>query len=439
MKNEAIPNAQQNFLQAKVEELCNNRTPILHIQAMDYPRMAGTEGNKQGVTYIKDVFKEYGFEPVTEEFYLPNISKIQQLILPFILSGWGFLSYYCAIHTEGVVRNILGGVLLLLPIILVIFLLRLELLFKRMTHTAYLRIQKTAEHIERGTYRHSIQKGQNIYVEYHPKDNKVSEHLYITAHHDSTTLRFRMKILKYLILIALLTGLIYIFGYVFNYISLLLNGPNWFMIHAELFLIILGMFLGSINIILIGRIFRTNQSHGANDDLTGVSLLLELAAIVKTIQPKLNITFIAFDAEELGLYGSAYHFYTHRSDFNPQQTRVLSIDMIGEVPPLLLVSKIKPALGIPMNPQVNKELKSLAEQLEITVKIKRFPYPGSDFATWFLNGFSTNWMMSASKVIHSPADIAKTVNKELLMDCLKLGTAYLLTKSAFFDAVPQNK
>jgi hypothetical protein len=297
-----------------------------------------------------------------------------------------------------------------------------------MIQAAYQKIQKTTDEIEKGTYRKPIKKGRNIFVEFIPEAEEYDEHLYITAHHDSTTLSLSLKPLKVLMFITVLAALVYIFGYVINYVLVLTIDVNIFANYASFFLIVLIVFLCGLSVLLISRAFRTNKSHGANDDLTGVALVLELARIAKRVQPKLKITFIAFDAEEIGLYGSSYHYHSREQYFEAHSTRVLTLDMIGETPPLLLISKIKPFLGIPMAPEFNEEMARLGEQLEIEVKERRFTYPGSDFANWFLNGHPANWIISASKFVHSPADIAENVNQDLLRSALKLLTAYLVTK-----------
>ena len=45
---------------------------------------------------------------------------------------------------------------------------------------------------------------------------------------------------------------------------------------------------------------------GANDNASGVAMLLSLAKHFKTITPKYSMLCIAFGAEELGLLGSSY-------------------------------------------------------------------------------------------------------------------------------------
>ncbi len=55
--------------------------------------------------------------------------------------------------------------------------------------------------------------------------------------------------------------------------------------------------------------------HGADDNASGISILLELAKnMAKTVKPKRTIVFLACSGEEAGLIGSRY-FVAHRKDY----------------------------------------------------------------------------------------------------------------------------
>ncbi len=415
-----------NFIE-KIEEISKESTPFKHIQAMDYPRMAGTEGEQKATEYIEAKFREYGFEPKVEEFYLPEASAISKLILPLLFVTWGIFSYINVIYISGILGYLFGFLILLVPVLLFLVILKLEVFFKKMLARNFQRIKQLTRQIEEGNYHKAIKRGKNIYVEYIPEN--YDEHLYLTAHHDSTTLKLNTKIIKILGILGLLGGIIYILSYLFHYLLLIRRGFNLLGSYPLFFLVILIIFLSSMSVILFGRVFRSNESHGASDNLTGIALILELAHIAKQIRPKLKITFITFSGEEGGLFGSAYHFYTHQDYFQQQKMHVVSIDMIGEIPPLTFVNKIKPALSIPLDTEFNNKMRELAQKLEIQIKFGKFVYPGSDFANWFLNGYRTNWVCTMSKYYHSPRDLPANVNQTLLTDCLKLFTAYLLEKT----------
>ncbi len=67
---------------------------------------------------------------------------------------------------------------------------------------------------------------------------------------------------------------------------------------------------------------------GANDNASGISMLLELARHYKKNRPAYSIVFMAFGAEEVGLIGSQY--YTEHPLFPLDQIRFLiNIDLVG--------------------------------------------------------------------------------------------------------------
>jgi hypothetical protein len=411
----------------QVEKLCSERKPFQHIQALDHPRMAGSPEENQAAKYIENFFRAQGFEPHIEEFYLPPSSKMPKLVLPLFIIGWGVFSFINVIIIRGILEYVFACLILLVPILIVLMLIKLEVIFRRMLTRNFQKIQQHTEQIKRGIYKKPVQKGINIYAEYAPE--VYQEHLYLTAHYDSTTLKLKMKVIKLFTVIGMLGFLIYVFGYLAHYILLIFTGSNLFTQYFGFFLSVLIISLISLSFVLFSRVFRANESHGAIDNLTGTALLLELANIAKVVKPKLKITFIAFSAEEVGLIGSAYHFNIHKESFPIEKLRVVSIDMIGEIPPLTIIKSIKPVLGLPMDPEFNDQIAELAQKLGINLKQGKFMYPGSDFASWLLNGYKTNWLMNPSRFIHSPQDIGQNVNQTLLNEGLRLLTAYLLNNS----------
>lgn len=417
--------AARNLLE-EVNSICRESDPFRHIQALDYPRMAGTPGCDAAATYLTHAFSEYGYAPQVEELVLPQSAQIGKLLLPILFIIWGIFSYYNAIFIVGGAGFLYAILVLYLPFFLLVLILKMEILFRRMIKNNYKRIIKLQDRIKKGKYTKEVKRGRNLYVEYIPET--YDEHLYLTAHYDSTTLRFSMRGIKLLMGIGLLSGIIYIVGYIANYLFLIFMGINLIQAYSFLFLLILLIFLVSIGLVLVTRALRTNESHGAIDDLTGTAVLLELANLVRVIKPQMKITFILFTAEEIGFFGSSYHYHLHEDSFEKNQLHVVSIDMIGEIPPLTLIKKIKPVLGLAMDPEFNAHMVKLAEQLGIALHVGTMPYPASDFACWFLNGYRANYMENPSKLIHSRQDIAANVNRSLLIECLKLFTAYLITK-----------
>ncbi|MBI5324953.1 MAG: M28 family peptidase, partial [Ignavibacteriae bacterium] len=85
---------------------------------------------------------------------------------------------------------------------------------------------------------------------------------------------------------------------------------------------------GEVNSFYKGKVPQIH--HGADDNASGVSALIELASIFKNNPLRRSIIFISFNAEELGLQGSAWYVKNplvplKKTDF------MLNMDMIGRM------------------------------------------------------------------------------------------------------------
>jgi hypothetical protein len=89
--------------------------------------------------------------------------------------------------------------------------------------------------------------------------------------------------------------------------------------------IIIGAHYDHIGVSLLGNI-----RNGADDNASGVAVLIELGRELQQIQPNLkrSIILIAFDAEEMGLIGSS-HFITHWEEPIENIKLMVSVDMVG--------------------------------------------------------------------------------------------------------------
>jgi Zn-dependent M28 family amino/carboxypeptidase len=71
------------------------------------------------------------------------------------------------------------------------------------------------------------------------------------------------------------------------------------------------------------------QNRGADDNASGTAALLELARIFATDRPNINLVFIAFDQEELGLVGSGKMAKVIASEIPGVFAGNINTDMIG--------------------------------------------------------------------------------------------------------------
>lgn len=415
-------------LKKRVDEACRDLEPFKHIQALDFPRQTGTEGEAKGIDYIKSTFESCGLDPKTQDFVFPAPKvKVQRFILPILVTIWGFASYVNGLVAQplGLISYILASLVLSVPILIIIGVLKMEVFFKLFLKTSRKRLRLIKQKVEEGTFKKEVLSSQNVWIEYVPPN--FENELILTAHHDSVSMKINMNILKYGMIIAAISIMLYSIAYLIGFLLLFFLKINIFLIFWWVFLILLVFFLIFIDLYLIARIFRTDESHGSIDDGTGVAIILELAKVIEKLQPRSKITLVCFGGEEAGLLGSAMFFGEREEYFQTHSVEVISIDMIGEKPPLSIVKGIKPILSVKTDPSLNEKLLDVAKQIGIKIKTDKFPYPGSDFAHWLLSGYKATWLINSSDLLHTKNDKPEKVNQDLLNQCLRLFVGFLLS------------
>ncbi|MCC6175084.1 MAG: M20/M25/M40 family metallo-hydrolase [Chloroflexi bacterium] len=86
---------------------------------------------------------------------------------------------------------------------------------------------------------------------------------------------------------------------------------------------------GSRTIVIGGHFDSVSAGPGANDNGSGTAVLLELARVLAVRGSPFTIQIVAFDAEEIGLRGSA-HMVAHLSDDERRAIRaMINLDMVG--------------------------------------------------------------------------------------------------------------
>jgi len=385
-----------------------------HIENLNYSRKAGTKGEKEAAEYISSVFSKYGYEPIHEKFEYSPSSPFRSILNIILITTFLLFSLINLAYLKSIIVSFF---ILAFPLLIIIGFIRIDFFFKR-------KIKSTYKHISKINNQNDAKKSylecQNIIVEYEHPD--YEKHLYVTCHQDSISLRFSKKGISIILIIGIFSylgySILYLLEFILNFFNAGLFESYWY-----LYFILCLISIIFLNLLFIVRGFRTNVSHGSIDDATGISIILELSRIVKKIKPRLKITFVAFSSEEIGFFGSSYHFYRNKDNFN-KETQIISIDMIGEIPPLSYVKIINPIVKLKTDKIFNQELEMVARDSNISFKGIKFFYPGSDFAVWLLNGYKTSWIYSKSKWIHSQNDIPSKINKKLMNDCLTIFIKY---------------
>ncbi|MEW6026075.1 MAG: M20/M25/M40 family metallo-hydrolase [Planctomycetota bacterium] len=163
---------------------------------------------------------------------------------------------------------------------------------------------------------------------------------------------------------------------------------------------------------------------GANDNASGVAGLLAIAETMAKsgVKPKRNIVFVAFGAEEFGLYGSRYYA---KHNTSPSKTiAMLNMDMLGRGNPTELY-----VMGVLRNPELYDVVKKANAQTKLTLKDNiEFTFKfGSDYYSFYEEKIpSLNFTSSRFMEQHTVNDTADKLDIEKIENAINLVSAALL-------------
>jgi len=185
------------------------------------------------------------------------------------------------------------------------------------------------------------------------------------------------------------------------------------------------------NILKTGDPFTS--APGANDNASGVAAVLEIARVFKTnsFEPDNTIEFIAFGAEELGLFGS--YFYADYARINSKKIKLmLNNDMIAFNPSLNKADWSVNIMDYDNSHNLRKEAEVISGRF---TDLKTYNYntynKQSDSYPFFVNGFKALFFISASSdpYYHTADDTVDKYNFEFCREIVKLNCAILIDKN----------
>jgi lipid-A-disaccharide synthase-like uncharacterized protein len=397
--------------------------PMPHLRNLDYPRRSGTEGEGKAATYIAQQLKQFGFEPAVHEFQYPKPKLRSRILPPMVMLLWLALSLANIRFWNS--NLIVSLVVLMVPSALILAILNFGRLMRYFSRRRIMRLKKVEEQSMDGTLDpDQVITSRNVIAEIGPED--AEQQILFTAHFDSISSTIPTRLMMISMLIGFVGALVYSVLYLVN---MIVDG-NFIAANLPAYAVFASILAVLLGIVFLSRSLRSNKSHGIIDDGTGVAILLELSKLVKARPiPGYKFIFGFYGSEESGLIGSTYDYM--KREIDKDRLRVISVDMIGEKPPLAYVKKIALIRGAIMDPTLNEQIVSIAESLDIEIEGKNFPYSGSDFAPFMLlGGCRANWIINRSRLIHSKNDHLGNVNEILVNDAMKLIAGYLLQLEA---------
>jgi hypothetical protein len=172
-----------------------------------------------------------------------------------------------------------------------------------------------------------------------------------------------------------------------------------------------GLDLAAQRYLLVGAHYDTVvTSPGANDNASGVAVLLELARILGARPARLPVVFVVFGGEEgrpgpkhLSLAGSLHYAEAMSEAERRNLVAMLNLDMIGHGDAILSTMRINMKKGM------HKRLLSLARELGVPAR-EYFTPQMSDSVPFASHGIETGWLWTGvESAYHSPKDTLEKV------------------------------
>jgi len=258
------------------------RLAFEHLDKLAYeigPRLAGTRGEKQAAEYIRKQLEGYGYNVKVQEFEFVSKTTRTRVKAGLLLAAF------------------IASLFLPAQYSIITFIAALSLFYV---------LPRAMPKI----------RSQNIIGTIGPKKHK--KHLLIGAHYDSArcTVSYRLNIFVRLALFP--TTCAFAICLFARLLGASLDWPIVWVLFALIFFPIgVGMFISTS-----GR----HVSPGANDNASGVAVMLEVARAAAESPADAELTFVAFGAEEQGLEGSRAFVKGQKMD---EKIAVLNLDMLG--------------------------------------------------------------------------------------------------------------
>jgi len=339
------------------------------LEKISFPRFSGTSGEKTAANYISIFLRKNGYSLSEEKFYAPN-PRLNNVFLVIKLLLLSLISF-----------SFFSNALLLVILFASIF-----IVLKIFDNNLKLKISKI--------------RSKNILA--FKKTRKNKKILLIAAHYDSAN-AMRPFLRKNLAFIQLFFLLLRVFQY-----CIFILIPTIFVVYVFHFQFLLGILqsfsfiwiiIGSalvfISVAMIFLMISSKQilTAGADDNASGISILLYLSQLVEKMKLNLDVRFLFLSAEEIGCYGSKEWIKRH-ADLS-RSAIVLNIDAMSRGDYFVITRGWNYLFKIHAN-------NTLIETLKAVLHGKKYFETwnmsfGSDDHIFAKNGFATIGVMRANK------------------------------------------
>lgn len=146
--------------------------------------------------------------------------------------------------------------------------------------------------------------------------------------------------------------------------------------------------------------------NGADDNASGVAMILELAKFLKKNNPKHNYVILAFSGEEKGLWGSNYYMKNPTIDTS-KIAYMINFDMVGRLSPSYKLA----VYGTGTSPVFDEVLKKANDPVKFHLVTKESGVGPSDHTSFYLKGYPVlHFFTGQHDDYHKPTDDFEKIN-----------------------------
>jgi Peptidase family M28/PDZ domain len=172
--------------------------------------------------------------------------------------------------------------------------------------------------------------------------------------------------------------------------------------------------------------------HGADDNASGTAAMLALArAFAAAGSTPRTLVFVAFGAEELGLFGSA-HYVKNPALLLEKTTLMVNLDMVGRLRNGWLYVD-----GVDSGKGLRDLVSDAARELPLSLQLRGDPWSASDHSNFYRAGRPVLFFFTGTHAdYHRPSDTWEKINAPGLASVTAL-TARVVSAVAAQRAAPQ--
>jgi len=177
-------------------------------------------------------------------------------------------------------------------------------------------------------------------------------------------------------------------------------------------------------IIVVGAHYDTVPGGpGANDNASGVAVVLEVARVLATTPAARTVQYVLFGVEEFGVFGSSAYANERRRGV----VAMINLDMVGWGPRLMI--------GNSPDREGAIVVAAMRVAVELGIPVTRFHSSGSDHYSFERVGIPAVFLhRGMNPYFHRSTDVASTVESQHLEEATRL-TVGLISRPTFPSAV----